>query len=366
MLIRGNGGKPEKSKPPAEPHRQHSREEPAQQTGLETQHDDARGIDHHGWHRRRHHESQDKGQRKTFAETDAGWRPKGIPDGDTDPTTWQAPLPPMPTGPLDDPALGRLPPGVNERDWDGASDDEDGWRSALGSGANTPITHPADPSGEHDYWSTFRQREAKEARTGSRPASIRSRTGSFKQNGVSTPPNVPVTAQVPRVYTHNEALDQSTRDEIATPKTGGMRKRFGKMLPGRGNSTGVTATDRDAPAPTMTTELLAGTLPVMILKTWIDRDEDDHRAVPVLLGNLRFRIGDSVPLRSGGRHTGREMFKIECEYGDGAIKWVVYRELRDFVILHAHYKAANLGTRVTGLRSSRRVELPEFPRNCKH
>jgi phospholipase D1/2 len=115
----------------------------------------------------------------------------------------------------------------------------------------------------------------------------------------------------------------------------------------------------------MTNEMLAGTLPVMILKTWIDRDEDGHRAVPVLLGNLRFRIGDSVGIRSGGRPTGREMFKIECEYGDGAIKWVVYRELRDFLMLHAHYKAANIGTSLTGLRSSRRVEIPEFPKNCE-
>ncbi|KAL7424031.1 Phospholipase D1 [Cryptotrichosporon argae] len=111
----------------------------------------------------------------------------------------------------------------------------------------------------------------------------------------------------------------------------------------------------------VTTELLAGQLPVMILKTWLDRDEDGNKAVPVLLGSLRFRVGDSVGLRQGGQ-TGREMFKIECEYGDGAVKWVIYRELRDFLSLHAHYKAANFGTRVTSLRSSRHVEIPEFPK----
>ncbi|WWD04615.1 hypothetical protein V865_002686 [Kwoniella europaea PYCC6329] len=111
----------------------------------------------------------------------------------------------------------------------------------------------------------------------------------------------------------------------------------------------------------VTTELFAGQLPVMIMKTWLDRDEDGHRAVPVLLGNLRFRVGDSVGLRPGGE-TGKEMFKLECEYGDGAVKWVIYRELRDFLSLHAHYKAANFGTSVAGLRASRRVEIPDFPR----
>jgi phospholipase D1/2 len=71
----------------------------------------------------------------------------------------------------------------------------------------------------------------------------------------------------------------------------------------------------------VTMELLAGQLPVMILKTWIDRDEDGHRAVPVHLGSLRFRVGDSVGVKAG-RQTGKEMFKLECEYGDGAVKWV--------------------------------------------
>ena len=59
----------------------------------------------------------------------------------------------------------------------------------------------------------------------------------------------------------------------------------------------------------------------MMLKTWLDRDEDGNKAVPVLIGNLRFRVGDSVGSRVG-RETGKEMFKLECEYGDGIVKWV--------------------------------------------
>jgi phospholipase D1/2 len=71
----------------------------------------------------------------------------------------------------------------------------------------------------------------------------------------------------------------------------------------------------------ITTEMLSAQLPVMMLKTWLDRDEDGNRAVPVLLHNLRFVIGESVGVRQG-QQTGKEMFKISCEYGDGVVKWV--------------------------------------------
>nr|AEG78581.1 SPO14 [Cryptococcus gattii] len=145
-----------------------------------------------------------------------------------------------------------------------------------------------------------------------------------------------------------------------------------RVLPSRssfgGNPNGPQPGKVSPLAPTViasipvTTELFAGQLPVMILKTWIDRDEDGRKAVPVLLGNLRFRVGDSIGLKQGKEATGKEMFKVECEYGDGAVKWVIFRELRDFLSLHAHYKAANFSTSVAGLRSARRVEIPDFPR----
>ncbi|OCF40014.1 phospholipase D [Kwoniella heveanensis CBS 569] len=163
-----------------------------------------------------------------------------------------------------------------------------------------------------------------------------------------------------------------------TPTTEAAQKRWSmlrhRVVPSR-SSTNQGGTGGPTPGPgkvsalaptviaslPVTTELFAGQLPVMILKTWLDRDEDGHRAVPVLLGNLRFRVGDSVGLRPGNE-TGKEMFKLECEYGDGAVKWVIYRELRDFLSLHAHYKAANFGTSVGGLRASRKVDIPDFPK----
>ncbi|ORY27900.1 putative phospholipase D [Naematelia encephala] len=178
-------------------------------------------------------------------------------------------------------------------------------------------------------------------------------------------------------FRRGHQLQGDSPDESAeTPKSHRAATRRWSMLrdrivPSR-NPTGSGPTPGggkvSAMAPTaiaslpITTELLAGQLPVMILKTWLDRDDEGKRAVPVLLGNLRFRVGDSVGIRAESETTGKEMFKLECEYGDGAVKWVIYRELRDFLSLHAHYKAANFGTSVAGLRSSRKVEIPEFPR----
>lgn len=132
----------------------------------------------------------------------------------------------------------------------------------------------------------------------------------------------------PHRDTSDEDLPQSpAAHENAQKRWSALRNR---VLPGKAPSNGgpapgagkVTALAHTAIASVpVTTELLAGQLPVMILKTWMDRDDEGNRAVPVLLGNLRFRVGDSVGLRAG-RETGKEMFKVECEYGDGIVKWV--------------------------------------------
>ncbi|KAN0063012.1 Phospholipase D1 [Thecaphora frezii] len=85
-------------------------------------------------------------------------------------------------------------------------------------------------------------------------------------------------------------------------------------------------------------ELQTGILPVFLLKMAIERDEQKNRRIPVLLNHLRLRVTDSVnPLNST-----HAVFRIELEYGNGLVKWVVYRELRDFINLHAHYRASAL------------------------
>lgn len=103
----------------------------------------------------------------------------------------------------------------------------------------------------------------------------------------------------------------------------------------------------------ITDELITGGLSTLMLRLWFERDEKDHRRVPVLLHRLRIRVSDSLhPM-----HEARCVFRIECEYANGTARWVVYRQLRDFLSLHAHYTVSNV--------YNRRVQidkLPEFPR----
>ncbi|KAI0263930.1 phospholipase D [Gloeopeniophorella convolvens] len=101
----------------------------------------------------------------------------------------------------------------------------------------------------------------------------------------------------------------------------------------------------------ITDELIVGGLSTLMLRLWFERDERGRRRVPVLLHRLRIRISDSLhPL-----HGSQSVFRIECEYANGAMRWVIYRQLRDFLSLHAHYAVSNA--------YNRNVEnLPEFPR----
>ena len=104
----------------------------------------------------------------------------------------------------------------------------------------------------------------------------------------------------------------------------------------------------------ITDELLVGGLSVLMLRLWFERDERGRRRVPMLLHRLRIRISDSLHPLGGAQ----SVFRIECEYANGAMRWVIYRQLRDFLSLHAHYTVSNA--------YNRNIEkLPEFPRTSK-
>ncbi|KAG1748704.1 phospholipase D [Suillus lakei] len=101
----------------------------------------------------------------------------------------------------------------------------------------------------------------------------------------------------------------------------------------------------------ITDELITGGLSTLMLRLWFEHDEKGHRRIPVLLHRLRIRISDSLhPMQAH-----KAVFRIECEYANGAVRWVVYRQLRDFISLHAHYAVSNAF-------SSQKDALPEFPR----
>ncbi|CAE6425545.1 unnamed protein product [Rhizoctonia solani] len=99
-------------------------------------------------------------------------------------------------------------------------------------------------------------------------------------------------------------------------------------------------------------ELLVGGLGVLLLQMFFERDDQDRRRVPILLHHLKIRVSDSInPLN--GHHA---VFRIECEYANGAARWVIYRQLRDFISLHGHYRVASVY-----LRGDQPL-LPEFPK----
>ncbi|KAJ1309919.1 hypothetical protein OPQ81_006678 [Rhizoctonia solani] len=102
----------------------------------------------------------------------------------------------------------------------------------------------------------------------------------------------------------------------------------------------------------VTDELLVGGLGVLLLQMFFERDDQDRRRVPILLHHLKIRVSDSInPLN--GHHA---VFRIECEYANGAARWVIYRQLRDFISLHGHYRVASVY-----LRGDQPL-LPEFPK----
>lgn len=76
----------------------------------------------------------------------------------------------------------------------------------------------------------------------------------------------------------------------------------------------------------------------------------------MLLNYLKLRITDSVyPF-----HQSHAIFRIELEYGDGLLKWVIYREIRDFVNLHTHYRVANVTHSLENFPAFPKVSIPYF------
>ncbi|KAF7346165.1 Phospholipase [Mycena sanguinolenta] len=68
----------------------------------------------------------------------------------------------------------------------------------------------------------------------------------------------------------------------------------------------------------ITDELIAGGLSTLMLRMWFERDEKDHRRIPALFHRLRIRVTDSLNPLDGQK----AVFRIECEYANGAIRWL--------------------------------------------
>jgi phospholipase D1/2 len=111
-------------------------------------------------------------------------------------------------------------------------------------------------------------------------------------------------------------------------------------------------------------ELGAGAPAAVMLASMFQRDERGNKRIPVLLEQLKVRISDSEHDARDGKDT--VAFRIELEYGNGInrMKWVVRRQLRDFVQLHSKYKAHFLKERSFGHTRPNAKKMPRFPRSA--
>lgn len=102
-------------------------------------------------------------------------------------------------------------------------------------------------------------------------------------------------------------------------------------------------------------ELSTGLLTVAMVKMHLDRDEHGEARAPVLLQHLRVSITDTIHLAQSG-HT---LYRLELAYGT-MMHWVIYRETRDFVALHAYFRAEKVMAHP--FSADQDNDLPSFPK----
>jgi phospholipase D1/2 len=179
------------------------------------------------------------------------------------------------------------------------------------------------------------------------------RTASHEEiQNKTTGEEVPSERVTERVVQRSYSLPHRRPDKTVrgTVKWGRLRSLLptvtnqGKSLPG--GQAAITPQNVN-----ITDELMVGGLSTMMLRLWFERDEKERRRIPILFHRLRIRISDSLhPM-----HGQKSVFRIECEYANGAARWVIYRQLRDFISLHTHYTFSNAYNRNIDA-------MPEFPR----
>ncbi|KAJ7069910.1 phospholipase D, partial [Mycena amicta] len=148
----------------------------------------------------------------------------------------------------------------------------------------------------------------------------------------------------------SSSVPHSPTEKKIAPKWGRLRS----LLPHIASQAKPETPGPSTVTPTavnITDELIAGGLSTLMLRMWFERDEKNHRRIPALFHRLRIRVTDSINPLQGKK----SVFRIECEYANGGVRWVVYRQLRDFFSLHAHYTFSNAYNRNID-------NLPEFPR----
>lgn len=154
--------------------------------------------------------------------------------------------------------------------------------------------------------------------------------------------------------------DTSTqRSKNAANKWGKLRNtiRFQNQLKSRTNTDALREAKRNRPGADVVMENLLNIQPAMIIAMSMQRDEHKSPRIPVVLSQLKIRITDSEEPLNRSRAT----FRIELEYGDGLMKWVIQRRYRDFLNLHYSYRRYDpTRTRIKGLPKFPKHSLPYF------
>jgi len=216
-----------------------------------------------------------------------------------------------------------------------------------------PETLAGSPTEEQSCidWGKDKDKEDTQAHAGPSSRKASSAVASGSDSGLALPRSP---SPVRDKGKERERQDTQTQ-ENKSPATGWSRLRF--LIPNVISLGAKEATPSSAVTQgnvNITDELLVGGLSVLMLRLWFERDERGRRRVPIFLHRLRIRISDSLHPLGGAQ----SVFRIECEYANGAMRWVIYRQLRDFLSLHAHYAVSKA--------YNRKIEkLPEFPRTSK-
>ncbi|CZT21110.1 related to phospholipase D1 [Ramularia collo-cygni] len=141
--------------------------------------------------------------------------------------------------------------------------------------------------------------------------------------------------------------------------------RAGLRMLGQRQKNERTKVDHQKSAQLMA-ELLAGAPAALIFASMFQRDEHEHRKVPVLLEQLKISISEteSPTDKKGDRDY---IFKVDLEYGNGParMQWSIKRSVNDFVNLHVKYKAQAATDKVRHLRSEdkSKAKIPRFPKS---
>lgn len=210
--------------------------------------------------------------------------------------------------------------------------------------SRTPIRWP-EPSMEEKPTTIFEEPEGLQQPTEHGRHLPRHNTGYVKQDHSQSKDQAPMDIQ----RSHSHPPPTSIKRSGGSDKWGKLRGLIPSVI--RQSPSTATTHAVTPPEVNITDELITGGLSNLMLGLWFERDDKGHRRVPVLLHRLRIRISDSLH----PSHAHKAVFRIECEYANGAARWVIYRQLRDFISLHTHYTISNTF-------SSHKDKLPEFPR----